>query len=785
MVLMVSSFVWTIVWCGVYVHAREDFTDVSTQQQRRKNTGLKRAELRHQRVDNKERGLQNSNIHAPIRIRFDIRRIESRLGESQSLDAEIFNIINQVLPFAASTWSSYLSVLPVEKGITLHRSECEINELTEEVFFPDADLVIIVGGDDAKICVDRQLAYSTPCTLNSQTDRPVVGEIEFCLNQTNIPVDYNINGFELATYYQQLTGSTFRGADLVIPILEVSTHEMGHVLGFSPSLFPYFRDENGNPMMARNKEGKPIDIIRQCGDGTTTFGTFPSDNIVRVVQVEDGSFQTFLVTPKVQAIARNHFNCSTLLGGRLDDSISECIASHWHERHYMGELMSPKASSSSENSLSLITLGLLEDSGWYQVNYRGVAEIAFGIGAGCGFVTEACINKSTDRVADWVENEFCDDVIARFTGGSDVPRFSTSNVFCDPAYRSWTLCDLVQSSGGLNTKSYFSDLSLRPFFFHDADNCPVPAVGLGLDCRVDAPYNVFYQGESVGQSSRCINAFYGANGSVPTFRPACIPVTCDVNAGVVRIGLGEFQQNCTFDGQKLPALGQSNACFVCPRLAAVCPEIFVCPDGCFGRGECVYSGENATLGAKPYCRCFDTTNTDLACAPPYMNAPTSASAWIQPQSPPIRAPSAMVPSPLATLNTETGGPGSPTAMGLPSIILPPAALQPVSATTQIIIPPWAPAAASAAQLSPLSHTPSPAALQPVSATTQMIIPPWTPSAATTAPLSPQSHAPSLSPPSSIYFVAISNSLDATTSGCSMWLGGSTWFAACIVLLVRM
>lgn len=650
---------------------------------------FRRRRVAHEKKLQQQRDLQNgtssptmsafaSQKFAPMRIHFDTSRLESRFGEGDETDVEISKIIDEILPAAAAKWSQHLSVLvPVDSssGIVLPAHECDLSEWTNETTVFNADLVILVGGDANDNCGPKQLAYARPCSLDSLTDRPITGAMEFCLNLGNRTFRPLIYEFELSPYFQNATGAVFREDHLHVTLLEITVHEMGHILGFASDLFAYFRDENGQPRMARDSaSGGPIPVARTCGDGNVTDGTavynsLPSDDIVRVVKMDDGSYQQFLITPKVQVFARNHFNCSSLLGGRLDDAAA-CIGSHWNERHYYGSLMGPVASKSSENSLSLITLGLMEDSGWYRVDYRGGAQPAFGLGAGCGFVTQACISNTTRQVADSVVNEFCAVPLARVQapGVAAAPDFFDTNVFCDPAYRSWTLCDLVQHDDGTTPKpSYFASPQLAPFFLKKTDGCPIPDIGLGLDCRIDAPYNTFYPGEVVGAGSRCINSFYGGNSSVGTsFRPACMPTACDTKARTVRIGQGTYEQVCSADGEELPVFGRSDAFFVCPRLAAVCPELFACPDGCFGRGECVYPGS----GSMPYCQCFDVSNTDqLACAPPYIVSRTSNAATGAP---------ALVASAPTT---------APQAAPTQSIILVPAAIQPVNVVTQAPVVP--------------------------------------------------------------------------------------------------
>jgi leishmanolysin-like peptidase len=50
-----------------------------------------------------------------------------------------------------------------------------------------------------------------------------------------------------------------------------------------------------------------------------------------------------IVTPKVQVVVRNHFNCSDLEGAQLENQptgASSCTGDHWDERQYYPESLS-------------------------------------------------------------------------------------------------------------------------------------------------------------------------------------------------------------------------------------------------------------------------------------------------------------------------------------------------------------------------------------------------------------------------------------------------------------
>lgn len=583
----------------------------------------------------------------PLRIQFDTRAIESlRTGNNattnsslgtSNVDSKIDTIVNRILPHAAEKWAQHLSVRSVRSPFVVGPNECQFQYaslLTYDVEYTDADVVIVVAGevrgDVENLCDGSTLAYARACDLD-QVDRPIVGVITFCLDRDTTEDGFligtlpdNLLGINVAEFYQVYTGATLRATHLRLSLLEITIHELAHVLGMSFVLFPFFRDEDGVPLTERDAFGFPVASEKICSNGTVVVDNHPSERTVQTFPraADEGSageprWEQYLTTPRVQRVARNHFNCSTLLGGRLQEE-SYCIGSHWHERHWFGELLGPAVTEGSASLLSVLTLAFMEDTGWYQVDYRGAGNPGFGLAAGCDFVNEDCIDKTTQTVPEFAENEFCS---TPFTVEKSTPTLDSLNsVVCDPSHQSWAICDLSTLRPVTETEiTYFSDPTLSTIFFSRADNCPIPIFMLGLDCRVNDTYKAFYAGESVGETSRCVNAFreseYGR-----AYQPACMSIECDMEASVVRIGQGEYVQNCTYDGEILNVTGRSDSSYVCPRLAILCPEIFACPDGCFGRGTCVYAEGNRS---PPFCQCDDPTNTHISCAPEYITTSIS------------------------------------------------------------------------------------------------------------------------------------------------------------------
>ena len=306
-------------------------------------------------------------------------------------------------------------------------------------------------------------------------------------------------------------------------------------------------------------------------------------------------------------VVRNHFNCQSLTGARLENrptSTDSCTGSHWDERLFLSELMGPIFSGYTD-ALSPLTLAILEDSGWYKVSYENAELSPFGHGFGCDFVHEPCIVN--DEVPDYARDAFCTMPLTFSSTGDLDARWSlcairrTSHLLV----AAWLISPTHRLELGQNIPAdairYFSDPNLVSLY-EQVDFCPIANLDLRLDCTNNDENTdfQFYQGESRGPSSRCVNGNLG-----DTMRPGCFDITCDAEQHKVIIA----GQTCEFDGQilNIRTINDQQATLECPRLGTICPQLF-CRGECSGRGVCDYES------TPPRCNCFDSDDETEACS---------------------------------------------------------------------------------------------------------------------------------------------------------------------------
>eukprot|EP00899_Mesostigma_viride_P024298 jgi/Mesvir1/5052/Mv02253-RA.1 len=416
----------------------------------------------------------------------------------------------------------------------------------------DADLVIVITAVKSSLCTSSSalLALAQHCTQDPDTDRPTSGGVNFCPDNINTNYDDDI------TWLQQLN---------------TAVHELVHVLGFSSSLFPYYRDAAGNPRTPRDAYGAPL------GDSTIRTG---ADGVMK------------MVTPRVVEAARAQLSCASLDGAEVENYGGPATArSHWEARLWNSELM--MGSISRDRVLSNLTLAALEDSGWYLPVWQQAALLRFGRGQGCAFALESCAPRANFPFV--FAGEYCD----------GQPRYTTDNGqqlemsdYCTANDYAVGFCTACTEGVASSTCLYDGCRTVQGYTRGRCDDLS----NVGSSNNVNAPE---YWGQRYSIASRCFPDGGASWVKREYRRPAqgagCYPRRCerdtleDGGYGpwrlLVEVGAGNWVR-CV-DGQVVDASQGSNpvSSFTtavigpCPVAADYCP-FNSCPEECFRNGVC-------------------------------------------------------------------------------------------------------------------------------------------------------------------------------------------------------
>ena len=482
-----------------------------------------------------KRKLQNSGF-APIRILIDISLIE--------LYSQVISL--NELYYATRNCSQILSKLISVKSITkdnpikydfshqnLNISRDIINKTLIEGNY-NYDLIIIATLRSGK-------TYMETLTRDDNTKRTTLGYISI-----NFEEIYNIKQLK------------------VINLQYLFIHYIIHFLGFSYENFDYF-----------NQNGNKIKVYETELDQRMNLNTY------------------YIITPKVLEIAKKYYNCPTLTRFPLENQEGNSIA-HWDARLLLGDIMnSYNNESRSDQVISEFTLALLEDSGWYQVNYFTGGLMRFGKNKGCNFINNNCTTE--------FKNEFCEyyiipNYIDYRSGSCSSGR--QSRTYCMPNNYDYNYLSIPEYYRKYEIKgAIYADYCLinEPHENEERDNpivgsCRYPLENDNYGSRIDFKTNVRSDVsselfETISNQSFCVlislipnitNNLNNPNDLLDIIHPMCYQMFCSDTTLTIKIK--EQYIACPRQGGKVEIKGEFKGYLYCPDYYLICSGTVFCND---------------------------------------------------------------------------------------------------------------------------------------------------------------------------------------------------------------
>ena len=201
----------------------------------------------------------------------------------------------------------------------------------------DTDLIVLIKFIDSP---SNYYMSSEPKYIDEYTKRPIVGII----NITDRFIS-DIYTKENSLYYTEI----------------LFLHQFTHILGFLYDTFNYFPGGINNTLFTEE-----LDIRSHVK-------------------------RSYIKTPKVLYFAKKYYGCDNITGVELEDQ-DGTTNSHWEARTLLGDYMNSEHYL-LEQVISEFTLALLEDSGWYKVNYYTGGLMRYGKHQGCAFIYEDCLDQ--------------------------------------------------------------------------------------------------------------------------------------------------------------------------------------------------------------------------------------------------------------------------------------------------------------------------------------------------------------------------------------------------------
>ena len=344
-------------------------------------------------------------------------------------------------------------------------------------------------------------------------------------------------------------------------LIDTFLHETYHIMGFSPELFEYFVDDNLIPI-----------------------------NISETVVFDQQGKITGIKSPTVLKVAREHFDCSYIRSVNFEnEGLNGGAGSHWERNIMMNEIMT--ATNISSSRVSIFTLALMQDSGWYEVDIGFSEHFTHWKNVGCKLnfdldVKSILVNHGNLSHLSWMEDE-CNQMMEK-------------GCFYDRTHQA--LC-LKDDFLGNNNDQRFENLQSNKFryFSIPTDSCTHQGI--------QKNYEIF--GEAYGSDQRCFvgsltrsgdylrrNVNFSSNGTF-CFTSRCQHEATAQGRWHIEIEFKKKKFICREAGQQLqiniaesPEEGgfQIRGTIECPNPSEFCLHEPKCRENCETEGRCLANG---------------------------------------------------------------------------------------------------------------------------------------------------------------------------------------------------
>lgn len=429
------------------------------------------------------------------------------------------------VPTIDEVFATILSVERPAGNLVLNRAVWDAFQRVCDVGIPIPESYVTVGipNTDTLIYITarpsspRTVAYAGACNFDwdrsSSTGifgRPLAALINF-----------------VPRYFQELSSSQVLTPFEFNGLIKVAIHEMTHALGFSTFFYNSYLD----PSTGRPYSPPPVNTVEVTG--ISPAGQTYSHNV------------STMTTPKVVATAREYYSCASSPGVELEDFGGGGTAgSHWEMRQVGEEFMAGFVN--PQMPISILTLSLFEDMGWYHVNYSAQEYWAWGKGHGCEWLHERC-------EIGWPGNPgfFCE---------------ATNAPGCSPDRKAKAACNVATLAE-----------PIPPYYQHFAD----PAIGGRIP---PADYCPFHQGfiycDNTGvPGNTAIGEVYGTNSFCFEYTSsfisdmACWPISCSPGGGLSINILGQAIECPAGGGEVRSNAVPAGVVIQCPDPSLICREV--------------------------------------------------------------------------------------------------------------------------------------------------------------------------------------------------------------------
>ena len=321
-------------------------------------------------------------------------------------------------------------------------------------------------------------------------------------------------------------------------------------------------------------------IIHLLGFSYDSFNYFPGGKENTYITGKDiyNLDCNFIITPKVMEVAQKYFDCSSITGIPLENQEENNNIAHWEARILLGDIMTSYYSYISDQVLSEFTLALLEDSGWYQINYYTGGLMRFGKHKGCDFLTKDCSDEFKNEFYKYrtVNNHIPSCSSGRLSRSYSLQkennRIPKRYKRYNANYGGYELADycIVSDYDGENNDNYLEG------------NCKLGSNAYGsfhifYEDYLDMDFSSYFN-ETFSEKSFCVLTQIdriNTNQNIKQYiQPLCYEMFCSDQSLTIKIGTQYIV--CPRTGGKIELNGTYEGYIYCPDYNLICTGIVMC-----------------------------------------------------------------------------------------------------------------------------------------------------------------------------------------------------------------
>ena len=276
-----------------------------------------------------------ANTTKNIRIKIDYTGSDTFIAQNTGLTS-LYLMSKRILTNVKKYFETFVQVTSPET-MSIPQRTCTLG-ITTNAFTDEAiDLYILIKAENNSTA--SYFAAASSCALDGSNGRPIAGV--YFLNFASMKGSKMYEYFYFTTY----------------------THEFMHILFFSQSLLPEYRNAS-NGYLKYNPTGNQSLTVNSKLIPHITF-------------------------PNLVEMAKKYYKCDTIVGIPMEDGGGQGTAgSHWEKLYMNEDIMNPTIENPAK--ISPFTIELMRSTGWYTIIGEPSSPYDWGKDSGCVFNTTTC-----------------------------------------------------------------------------------------------------------------------------------------------------------------------------------------------------------------------------------------------------------------------------------------------------------------------------------------------------------------------------------------------------------